>query len=209
MSASFFTEGPGKDEIDAAVLLARQWASLVSDPPAMVDDTDYSSKQWALWAEQYGLEAEAASTSAEAAQAAAEAAQAAAEAAQTAAEAAVVGLTQSLQFAASDAATPLALGSQTGYMRAPYAFTATGARISLKTAQSSGSVLRVQIFVNGAPMLDNMLTIDNGEKTSVTSSTSPPTTFAAIPDDAEITATIDQVGIGGLGLVVTLIGMPA
>lgn len=60
MSSSFFNDGPGKDEIDEAINLARQWAILVTDPPSLVNAEDYSSKQWALWSQQYALQAQAA-----------------------------------------------------------------------------------------------------------------------------------------------------
>jgi hypothetical protein len=73
MPAPFFLEGPGKSEIDAAILLARQWAVLMGDPPALVDNDDYSSKQWATWSQEAAVDAQDARAAAEAALASAQA----------------------------------------------------------------------------------------------------------------------------------------
>lgn len=53
MSApSFFINGPTSDACDECAALARAWAVQVTDPATTVDDDDYSSKQWALWAQE-------------------------------------------------------------------------------------------------------------------------------------------------------------
>ena len=54
----------------------------------------------------------------------------------------------------------------------------------------------------------NLLHIDDGDKTSVGSGTTPNITDTSLAADAEITIDIDQIGSGtaGAGLKVTLIG---
>lgn len=49
---SFFINGPTSDACDECAALARAWAVQVTDPATTVDDDDYSSKQWALWAQE-------------------------------------------------------------------------------------------------------------------------------------------------------------
>ena len=92
----------------------------------------------------------------------------------------------------------------------PYAFTLSGVRASLTTAQASGSLFTVDINESGASILSTKLTIDNTEKTSTTAATPPVISDINLADDAEITIDIDQVGDGSAkGLKVYLIGEPA
>ena len=112
-----------------------------------------------------------------------------------------------IQSAASDETTALTTGTAKVTFRAPSAFTLTGVRASLTTAQSSGSIFTVDINQNGTSVLSTKLTIDNTEKTSVTAATPPVISTSAITDDAEITIDIDQIGNGtAKGLKITLIG---
>jgi len=110
------------------------------------------------------------------------------------------------QLSASDLTTDLTTGAAKAYFRAPHAFTLTAVRASLATAQSSGSILTVDINENGTSVLSTKLTVDNSEKTSTTAATPAVISDSAIADDAEITIDIDQAGTGAKGLVVTLIG---
>ncbi len=112
-----------------------------------------------------------------------------------------------IQSAASDETTALTTGTAKVTFRAPSAFTLTGVRASLTTAQSSGSIFTVDINQNGTSVLSTKLTIDNTEKTSVTAATPPVISTSAITDDSEITIDIDQIGNGtATGLKITLIG---
>ena len=112
-----------------------------------------------------------------------------------------------IQSAASDETTALTTGTAKVTFRVPSAFTLTGVRASLTTAQSSGSIFTVDINQNGTSVLSTKLTIDNTEKTSVTAATPPVISTSAITDDAEITIDIDQIGNGtAKGLKITLIG---
>jgi hypothetical protein len=112
-----------------------------------------------------------------------------------------------IQSAASDELTPLTSGVSKVTFRAPSAFTLTGVRASLTTAQGSGSIFTVDINQNGSSLLSTKLTIDNTEKTSVTAVTPAVISTSAIINDAEITVDIDQIGNGtATGLKITLIG---
>jgi hypothetical protein len=114
--------------------------------------------------------------------------------------------TQSLIVAASDETTALTTGVKLTF-RMPYAFTLSGVRASLTTAQSSGSTFTVDIHESGTTVLSTKITIDNGEKTSTTAS-APVISDSALADDAEITIEIDQIGDGtACGLKVYLIGV--
>lgn len=115
-------------------------------------------------------------------------------------------VTQSIIIAVGDETSALTTGTGKVTFRMPYAFTLTAVRASLTTAQSSGSILTVDINEGGASVLSTKLTIDNSEKTSVTAATPAVISDSSLADDAEITIDIDQVGTGAAGLKVTLIG---
>lgn len=116
---------------------------------------------------------------------------------------------QSIIVACSDETTNLTTGTAKATFRMPYAFTLTGVRASLTTAQASGSIFTVDINENGSSILSTKLTIDNTEKTSTTAATPAVISDSALADDAEITIDIDQVGTAGAkGLKVALIGYP-
>lgn len=115
-----------------------------------------------------------------------------------------------IPIACSDEATALAVGTAKVTFRMPYAMTLTAVRASLTVAQTSGSLLTVDINAGGASILSTKLTLDNTEKTSTTAATAPVISTASLADDAEITVDIDQVGDGtAKGLKVYLIGAPA
>lgn len=119
----------------------------------------------------------------------------------------IVAMPIEIQLSASDLTTALTTGTGKAYCRVPTAFTLTGVRASLATAQASGSIFTVDINMNGTSIISTKLTIDNTEKTSVTAATPAVISTSAITDDAEITIDIDQVGDGtAKGLIITLIG---
>jgi hypothetical protein len=113
----------------------------------------------------------------------------------------------SLCVAASDESTALTTGTAKLTFRMPHAMTLTDVRASLSTAQSSGSILTVDVNEGGSTILSTKITIDNGEKTSTTAVAAPVISDTALADDAEITIDIDQVGDGtAKGLKIYLIG---
>ncbi len=115
--------------------------------------------------------------------------------------------TESIVVGASDETTALTTGTAKVTFRMPYAFVLTDIRASLSTAQTSGSILTVDVNEGGTTILSTKLTIDNTEKTSLTAATPRVISDTALADDAEITIDIDQVGDGtAKGLKVTMIG---
>lgn len=113
---------------------------------------------------------------------------------------------ETIAVAASDEATPLTAGTGKVTFHMPYAFVVTGVKASLTTAQTSGSILTIDINEAGTSILSTKLTIDNGEKTSATAVTPAVISDAALAADAEITVDLDQIGDGtatGLKVYVT------
>lgn len=115
-----------------------------------------------------------------------------------------------IPIACSDEVTALTAGVAKVTFRMPYAMTLTAVRASLTTAQTSGSIFTVDINAGGTSILSTNLTIDNTEKTSTTAAAAPVISTSSLPDDAEITIDIDQIGDGtAKGLKVYLIGVYA
>lgn len=110
-----------------------------------------------------------------------------------------------IQMACSDLTTNIIAGANRAYVRAPRAFTLSAVRASLLEASSSGPV-RVDVSVNGVSILYPLITIDQGEKTSLTAATPPFIEDDEIEDDDEITIDIVSEGTTAKGLIVTLKG---
>lgn len=109
--------------------------------------------------------------------------------------------------AASDETTPIIVASDLLTVRTPYAFTVTGVRASLTTPQTSGSTFTVDIKVGGVSILSTLITIDNGELSSVGAAVQPVLSTTSLADDAEITVDVTQIGDGtATGLKVYVIG---
>ena len=116
-----------------------------------------------------------------------------------------------LRWAAGDETTPISLGNAKVTDRLPYAFTATGLKASLNTAQVGGSVLTVDLkWWDGAAFvtaLSTLITFDNGEATSASAATQPVLSKTVFADDDIIRIDVTQVGDGtATGLKVTLLG---
>lgn len=112
-----------------------------------------------------------------------------------------------LVIAASDESTSLTTGTAKITFRMPRAVTLTAVRASLTTAQTSGSLLTINIKESGTTILSTKITINNTQKTSTTATTLPVISDTALADDAEMTIDIDQIGDGtAKGLKVYLIG---
>lgn len=78
--------------------------------------------------------------------------------------------------------------------RAVGAFTLSAVRASLTTAQTSGSIITVDVKKNGTTIFTTKVTIDNGEKTSVTAATPSVLSTTSFADDDEITIIVDTIG---------------
>jgi hypothetical protein len=103
--------------------------------------------------------------------------------------------------------TAVAAGTAKATFRQPRKITLTAVRAALKTAQASGSILTIDVNVNGATILSTRLTVDNTERTSVTAAIPPVIGAAVINADDEITIDVDQVGDGtAAGLKVQFLG---
>lgn len=111
-------------------------------------------------------------------------------------------------LAVSDETNAISGGAGKMTFRAPAAWTLTGVRASLKTASSSGDVV-VDVNVNGVSILSTRITIEQGEKTSLSAPSQPVLSSTAIADDDEITIDIDGAGSGAVGLKVTLLANAA
>jgi hypothetical protein len=112
-----------------------------------------------------------------------------------------------IQVAASDETTPLTVGDKLTF-RVAYAFTLTSIRASLTTA-TAGSSLKINIKKNNTSILDaNLLTIDAGSKTSVSSTVAYAISNTSVADDDEFTISVTQIGsvTPGAGLKLTFKG---
>lgn len=102
--------------------------------------------------------------------------------------------------------TAVATGTAKKTWRMPYKGLGLYVRASLTVAQTSGSILTVDINKGGVSILSTKLTIDNTEKTSVTAAAAAVISDTAWSDDAEFTIDVDQVGDGtAQGLKVELV----
>ena len=113
--------------------------------------------------------------------------------------------------ACSDETTDLTTGTAKVTFRAPVAFEITDVRASLTTAVA-GADLIVDVNLNASSIFTtDLLTIDDGDKTSVGATNPPNITTTTVSADDEITIDIDQVGssTAGTGLKVTIIGTRA
>lgn len=102
-----------------------------------------------------------------------------------------------LAIAASDELTPLVVGTAvTTFRMAAPIVEILDVRASLTTAQASGSKFTVDVNANGVSIFSTPISIDNTEKSSVSAATQPVLSTTSLPDDAEITIDIDQIGDG-------------
>lgn len=94
--------------------------------------------------------------------------------------------------AVGDESTALATGTAKITFRMPFAMTLDQLpRISLTTAQASGTVVTVDVNEAGASIFSTVLTIDNSELTSATAATPAVLSDTSIADNAIITVDID------------------
>lgn len=115
--------------------------------------------------------------------------------------------TEVLERAISDEVTNLTTGAAKLTFRMPFGFVLTGIRASVNTAPV-GAAIQVDVNEGGVSIFSTPLTIDDGEKTSVTAATPAVISDATLADDAEITVDIDTVGstTAGKGLKLVMLG---
>lgn len=113
--------------------------------------------------------------------------------------------------ACSDEATALVIGAGKMTFRMPFKCILTEIpSASLTVAQTSGSIVTIDINKNGSTIFTTRITIDNTEKTSVTAATAPVLTtapaFTSFAKDDEVSIDLDQIGDGtAKGLKVLLL----
>lgn len=115
--------------------------------------------------------------------------------------------TEVLERAVSDETTALTTGAAKLTFRMPYAMTLTEVRASVATAPT-GAALQIDVNDGGISIFSTPVTVDAGEKTSVTAAVPAVISDPALADDAEVTIDIDQVGstVAGAGLKIVLLG---
>lgn len=102
----------------------------------------------------------------------------------------------------------ITLGNGKLIYRMPCAMTLTDVRLSLATAQASGNFLEVDITCNGTSIFSTPITIDNGTRTSVGASTPYVLATTYLPDDAEMSFNVTDIGNGSAaGLKCTIKGL--
>ncbi|GAB4375599.1 MAG: hypothetical protein Kow00114_38860 [Kiloniellaceae bacterium] len=111
----------------------------------------------------------------------------------------------SLIVAVGDETTALTTGTAKVTFRLPHAVTLTEVRASLTTESSSGNPT-FDVNEDGVSILSSKLSIDAGETTSTTATSSAVISTASLADNAEITIDIDAAGTGAAGAKITLIG---
>jgi hypothetical protein len=106
-----------------------------------------------------------------------------------------------------DESSDLTVGTSKKTFRMPFSFTLSSIRASVNTAPA-GSTVIIDVNEGGATILSTKLTIDAGEKTSVTAAVPLVISDSVLAEDAEITIDIDQVGssTAGKGLKIQLLG---
>lgn len=94
--------------------------------------------------------------------------------------------------------------------RAPYPLDLTSGyiRASLTTAPE-GSAMIIDVHMNGVSMFSTPISIDDGSRTSVGSAVPAVLAITAVPDDAEFTVFVTQIGatVAGTGLKVAVTGI--
>jgi hypothetical protein len=93
------------------------------------------------------------------------------------------------------------------HFRAPYPITAQYVRASL-SVPPTGTPVIIDVHMNGLSMFSTLIQIDVGMKTSVGSAIPSVLSITAIPDDAEFTVFITQIGATttGSGVKVAVTG---
>ena len=108
--------------------------------------------------------------------------------------------------AASDETTPFAAGGAVTTFMAPYGFQIKGIEASLTTPQTSGSIVTVDVNVDGVSILSTLITFDNGTVSTQKTGTPPVLSTTGVNIGSEITIDIDQIGDGtATGLKVYLV----
>jgi len=120
---------------------------------------------------------------------------------------------RALEVACSDETTPITVADNLIKFRLPFGLELNdgedGVRASLSTAGGTSGTTTMDITMNGASIFTtNLLTIDDGDTTSVGATTEPNVTTTTLTDNAEIIVNCDVITGSGAeaGLKIQLIG---
>ncbi len=117
-------------------------------------------------------------------------------------------LPQCIMIPCGDETTAITAGAAKVTFRMPFDFTLTGVKASVTTAATGATLLAIDVNVAAASIFSTVITLDAGEKTSVTAATPPVLTTFDLAADTSMTIDFDAVGntIAGAGVKVYLIG---
>lgn len=107
-----------------------------------------------------------------------------------------------------DKTTALATGESTVDFFFPFDGTLVAVYGGASTAQTSGSVLTLDIEINGVSILSTLITVDNNERASYTAATPAVLSAPSVLEGDRATFHITQVGTGGKGAWVQLVWYP-
>jgi hypothetical protein len=94
-------------------------------------------------------------------------------------------------------------------IRMPFAWTLTEVRGFLYTPQTGGTLVTLDVKVDGVSIFTTKPTFDNGERTTVTAGTPNVLLATTIADDAKVDLYVTQIGDGSaIGAGCSLIGFP-
>jgi len=120
---------------------------------------------------------------------------------------------RALEVACSDETTPITVADNLIKFRLPFGLELNdgedGVRASLSTAGGTSGTTTMDITMNGSSIFTtNLLTIDDGDTTSVGATTEPNVTTTTLTDNAEIIVNCDVISGSGAeaGLKIQLIG---
>jgi len=120
---------------------------------------------------------------------------------------------RALEVACSDESTPITVADNKVKFRMPFGLELSdgedGVRGSLSTVGGTSGTTTMDITMNGASIFTtNLLTIDDGDATSVGATTEPNVTTTTLTDNAEMIVNVDAVSGSGAecGLKIQLIG---
>jgi len=120
---------------------------------------------------------------------------------------------RALEVACSDEITPITVADNLIKFRMPFGLELNdgedGVRGSLSTAGGTSGTTTMDITMNGASIFTtNLLTIDDGDTTSVGATTEPNVTTTTLTDNSEIIVNCDVISGSGAeaGLKIQLIG---
>lgn len=111
-----------------------------------------------------------------------------------------------LLVACSDETTALVTTVGVLSFRSPRAFTLSSVKASLRTASSSGNVT-VDVKLAGVSIFSTIITVEQGETTSLDATTQPVLSTTSIPADGLLTVDIVDDGTNAAGLKLSFIGV--